>query len=64
MTLMDEYYERRGKKLLPDKKILFGILEDLKDRRGLRQEFDQIDDEIKEELLQAWLVVINGVLCE
>ena len=43
-----------------EQKILFGIIHDFTDRRGLRQEWDQIDEEIQEEILQTWY----GIICK
>ena len=35
-------------------KIVSAIVEDLSDRRGLRQEWEQIDEEIQAEIKQTW----------
>lgn len=35
--------------------IVFDILEDLKDRRGLRQSFEWIDDETQDEIVETWI---------
>ncbi len=61
MTLMDEYYQRHDKPQTIDapKQRLFALLSDFTDRRGLRQEWDQIDDEVKEEILQTWLNILS-----
>jgi len=40
------------------KRIVDGIIEDLSDRRGLRQEWDQIDEEIQEEIKEEWLRIV------
>lgn len=34
------------------------IVEDLSDRRGLRQQWDQIDDDIKEGIKATWKMII------
>lgn len=39
-------------------KIVDGIIYDLTDRRGLRQEWELIDDEIKEEIKECWVSVV------
>ncbi len=39
-------------------KIVSKIEEDFTDRRGLRQEWDQIDDETKGEIREAWIEII------
>jgi len=38
---------------------LFDIIRDLTGRRGLRQEWDQIDDDIKVEIMWTWLEIIR-----
>ena len=35
-----------------------GIIADLTDRRGLRQEWEQIDDDIKTEIRNTWLDIM------
>lgn len=42
-----------------DEAIVFDILSDITDRRGFRQEFDQVDDDIKNEMIQTWLNIIQ-----
>jgi hypothetical protein len=42
--------------------IVKGILADLSGRRGLRQEWDMIDDEIQEEIIEEWHGIAVGVL--
>jgi hypothetical protein len=39
-------------------KIVSAIVEDLSDRRGLRQEWEQIDEEIQAEIKQTWAGII------
>lgn len=39
-----------------------GILVDLTDRRGLRQEWEQIDDEIQSEIKKTWEEIIVKAL--
>ena len=34
------------------------IVKDLSDRRGLRQEWEQIDDDIREEIRETWAELI------
>lgn len=36
-----------------------GILDDLTDRRGLRQEWEQIDDEIQDEIREEWVEIVS-----
>jgi hypothetical protein len=64
MTLKDEYYayvlDEADEPPPREKKILFDIVRDFTDRRGLRQEWEQIDDDIQEEILSTWLGIIKG----
>lgn len=60
---IEEYYD------LPDKmnnpkvlNILHELWQDFTDRRGLRQQWDMIDEEIQIEILQTWYKIIeNGI---
>lgn len=65
MTLKEEYYDHvleRSMAQTQAKKILFEIVADFTDRRGLRQEWEQIDDDIQEEILETWLQIIKSNL--
>lgn len=64
MTLLEEYYKRSTLEMTISKKILFEILADFTDRRGLRQEWEQIDDDVQDEILSAWLKIIQNNLEE
>lgn len=44
--------------------IVKGIISDLTDRRGLRQEWDGIDDEIKAEIIQKWESIAENAIAE
>jgi hypothetical protein len=46
--------------LEPAERKAFMILEDLMDRRGFRQNWDQIDDEFKEEIYTTVRDIIAG----
>jgi hypothetical protein len=61
MSLLDEYYDYHAgvTSTTIAKRILFEIVDDFTDRRGLRQEWETIDDDIKEEILGAWLEIIE-----
>lgn len=61
MALKDEYYDYVLHKTptSPAKTILFDIVSDFTDRRGLRQEWDQIDYPTQEEILETWLGIIE-----
>lgn len=39
-------------------KIVDKIIEDLTDRRGLRQEYEQIDDDIQKEIKDTWINIV------
>lgn len=41
-----------------EKRILYRIVRDFTDRRGLRHEWDGIDENIQEEILQKWQDII------
>lgn len=41
-------------------RLVDAILYDLTDRRGFRQEWDQVDDDIKDEIKQTWTGIINN----
>lgn len=43
-------------------KIVKEILEDLKDRRGLRHEWERIDDEVRSEIRRSWLKIVMNIL--
>jgi hypothetical protein len=38
--------------------IVEAILEDLTDRRGLRHEWERIDEDIQEEIRQTWITIV------
>lgn len=42
--------------------IVKSILNDFTDRRGLRQEWDQFDDGIKDEIVKTWLLATKRIL--
>lgn len=66
-TLQNEYYNR----ILNEgdygttKNIVYDLIRDLSDRRGLSSEYSNIEYDIKEELIQTWIDIINShlVLC-
>lgn len=60
-----EYYEF----ILEDKKpstkareIVFKIIHDLSDRSGIANEFDQIDAEIQDEIIDTWIECVESSL--
>lgn len=46
------------------KKAVEAIVDDLTDRRGLRQEWDLIDDEIRDEIKDVWAQAIDKAFRE
>ncbi len=40
-------------------KAVKDIINDLSDRRGLRQEWEQIDDDIKREIIKTWRLAVK-----
>lgn len=55
--LADAY--ERAAKVLPDT-IIAGIIEDIKSRKGLRQEWDSIDVDIRNEIAHEWREFIQS----
>ncbi len=41
-------------------RIAFDILSDIRDRRGLKSEWNSIDDDIQEEILKTWIKIVDG----
>jgi hypothetical protein len=39
---------------------VYDIISDLSDRRGLRQEWEQIDGDIQDEIIEKWLEIISA----
>lgn len=46
------------------KKIVNLIIEDLRDRRGLKHEWNLIEDDIREEIISTWESIVNKVIDE
>jgi hypothetical protein len=40
------------------KLIVEALIEDLSDRRGLRHEWESIDEDIQEEIRQTWITIV------
>lgn len=60
-----EYYDYVLKDIEPSsktKKAVFNIIRDLTDRRGLRQEFNQIDGDVQDEIIDNWIGLINRAM--
>lgn len=47
------------KSLSTQEKIIFDIIHDFTDRRGLRQGWEQIDDDIQEEIIEKWIEIVT-----
>lgn len=69
--LKDEYYNFVLQGYDPDyppiavpleRRIAYRILHDMTDRRGLRQQWEQIDEEIQEELIASWIELVSAEL--
>lgn len=59
----DEYYDYTLKGVEPSteaKKAVFSIIEDLSDRRGLRQEFENIDSDVQDEIIETWIDLVSN----
>lgn len=44
--------------------IVMNIVSDLSDRRGLGQEWDQIDDDIREDIETVWRTIVGESIAE
>ena len=44
----------------PSSAIVHDIIEDISDRRGLRQEWSNIDDDVKQEIVKSWTSIVNS----
>ena len=39
---------------------VYDLVSDISDRRGLRQEWENIDGEIQDEIIEEWIKIIKG----
>ena len=62
MTLIEKYYERKKIDLSIHEKIVFDIIADFTDRRGLKSEWSDIDTDIKEEIIETWINIVQNNL--
>lgn len=44
----------------PEFRIVWGIHNDFTDRRGLRQQWEEIDDDIRDEIFDAWVKIARA----
>lgn len=62
----DKYYslilDKNEEELTLEEKIVFRIIRDFTDRRGLRQEWENIDDDIQEEIIETWINIVKKEL--
>lgn len=47
-------------RLVPASKIVDAIIEDLSGRKGLGDEWDQIDDDVKEQIREKWTRIMES----
>lgn len=66
IELIDKYYRfissSNKVETTKEEKIVFTILSDLRDRNTLGNEFDMIDDEIQNEIIQTWIDIAKNNL--
>lgn len=61
----DEYYAYILDKVEPNsktKKAVFNIVADLTDRRGIKHEFNNIDGDIQDEIIETWIDKIDSAM--
>lgn len=62
----DKFYslvnDKKEDGLTTEEKIVFRFLEDFADRRGLGDEWDGIDDDIQDEIIETWLQIVKKEL--
>jgi hypothetical protein len=62
----DKYYDYVNRGIQPETKELravFNIVDDLTDRRGIKHEFNKIDADIQDEIIETWVLCIkNGLM--
>jgi hypothetical protein len=63
--IVDRYAEDWGslsKRKLIAQRIVHDIIEDITNRRGLRQEWEQIDEEVTREIGKKWCKIVTSYL--
>lgn len=43
-----------------EEQIVYEILNDLRDRRGLKQAFDSIDEDVQLEIMNTWFKIVKN----
>ncbi len=58
----DAYYDHVSEKQSATGSIakVYNLIEDISDRRGLRQEWEGIDGDIQDEIIDKWSKIIEG----
>ena len=52
-----------AKELYPkEERIVYEILKDLRDRRGLKHTWEEIDDDVQNEILASWIQIVHKQL--
>lgn len=59
MTIIEKYNSQKANSLTKNERIIFKILDDLSDRRGISDAWDEIDDSIQNEILEQWLKILD-----
>lgn len=60
MTILEKYQEYpRNCKLTVAEDIVLSIVDEMIGRKGIGNEFEAIDENIQEEILQAWVDITN-----
>ena len=62
----DKYYslvnDQQEDGLTTEEKIVFRFIEDFTDRIGMGDEWDEIDDEIQDEIIETWIDIVKKQL--
>lgn len=62
LSAISDPNSKEAKALALALKIVLNIKGDFTDRRGLRQEWEQIDEDIQEEILRKWTMETTEIL--
>jgi len=62
--IFKKYYRYILDGVIPSKEeeIVFSILHDFTDRKGLRQEWEKIDEDTQEEIIEDWIKLTKNLL--
>jgi hypothetical protein len=66
LKFKEKYYDYvlEDFKVSKEEEIIFSILQDFTNRRGLRQQWEEIDDNIQEEIIENWINIVKNKLNE